>query len=189
MPNASVNSSTRSTSSLLDPTPLVAPDEIEEKRAERRDDLARYVRDHKAEGDLERFASTITVWDQHHGARLRPWQESVFTRTTPGQAETFRNIEVPFSADEIKAKVDEEHPVIKRAPLQRAEALTNRLVQTARDYPELLEGLLSEIHCEYWKVGMPVNREELQRVAGVMLTEANNKQKTEYRDKPVGWSR
>lgn len=189
MANVSVNSSTRSTSSLLEPTPLVAPDELEEARAERRDDLARYVRDHQAEGDLQRFASTITVWDPHHGARVRPWRESVFGRNQPGQPEELRSINVPFDADEIKAKVDAEHPLVKRAPLERAEALTNRLVTTARDYPELLEATLAEIGVEYWKAGMPVNREDLQRVAGEFLTKANNQQQTEYRDKPVGWSR
>jgi hypothetical protein len=100
-------------------------------------------------------------WDKEHGARLRPWQQSLIDDRYNGK---LRDPGLP-----------QEHgfsiPVLhKRTFEERQESMIRRLIDT----PEpLQEDLLKQIAGGYWKEGMPVTMAALRDAAAAILNRAD----------------
>lgn len=65
-------------------------------------------------------------------------------------------------------------PIIKRTNTARVDSMIARLKDLP---PALLEAKLQEIAGEFWRIGMPVNGEDLKRVAVQYLNKGDTKNK------------
>lgn len=116
-------------------------------------------------------------------AWIEDWRNSVTAYNDPGTPiQGFKEIDVPDGTFQAG-------PGPRRTPMERAQSLATRLVQEYKRNPGVVsETLLREVQVEFFKdTGHIPSFEEMQRVAGILLEHANNKQKIEHRDKKVGW--
>lgn len=88
--------------------------------------------------------------------------------------------------EDMKADVEEKHPIVRRTPQQRVAAMVLRLLGDAKRYgtiPGIPKETLQAIAGEYWKIGEPVTEDLIRRVAAYYLgvAEVDNKEADSHR--------
>lgn len=129
---------------------------LEDRRQARVELMARYLRDNpKAAREAKQFVNTVAQYDP---ATMR---SKVVDRYASDYARVVGAVEKEQYVTPVNAP-----PVVRRGRAARLDAMIERLKSLP---PELLEAKLTEIEGEFWKLGMPVAREDLKRVAAQYL--------------------
>lgn len=94
-----------------------------------------------------------------------PWHESSAAR-----AEAGRPASAAFDVEAMREDVEREHPIVRRTPQQRKDAIAKRLAAA----PHFSEAVVSEVLTESWKKGEPVTGDQIEAVAAVLMQRAEN---------------
>ncbi len=107
--------------------------------------------------------------------RLVPWEESTFAMTKGDKPFPI----VPYDREAMRQDVEREHPINKRTPQKKREAVANRM----KADPVLAEWVIRDIQAESWKRGQMVTGEDIEAAAAKMLSnaEVDNKEADSHR--------
>jgi hypothetical protein len=97
-----------------------------------------------------------------------------------------RNFRTEFDAEKMRQEIEDENPILRRTPQERAAAMTLRILAEMKKYgtvPGIPGEKLQQIIGEHWKVGQPVTEEAASRVAQYYLGmgEVDNKEADRHR--------
>lgn len=97
-----------------------------------------------------------------------PWHESSLARMEAEQP-----VKQDFSADveQMKEDVEREHPITRRTPQQRKDAVARRM---ANGVPHFNESVVAQVMADSWKKGAPVTGDQIEAVAAILMQRAEN---------------
>lgn len=137
---------------------------LEQRRDQRAAQLETFLGS-LTEEDRAGVLGQVNQYTKATGVRMVPASESVFDLNS--KQKQLRQ----FEASQV-FKEEDLPPIIKRTPGQRMDSMVARL-KTAS--PEAIEAILIQIAGEYWKAGMPVNVDDLRRVAAHFLNQSERR--------------
>lgn len=97
-----------------------------------------------------------------------PWYESTLSRMEEGKTQTYAS-DGDFT-EEMRQDVEREHPIVRRTPQQRKDAMASRLSK-AQYVPDAIRTRVQE---ESFKRGTPLTGTDIEAAAAYLLNQAQN---------------
>lgn len=135
---------------------------LEQRRDQRAEQLEKFLGS-LSEEDRAGFIGKVNQWMQATGVQVVDASQSVYDLDK--KQKQLRE----FGETHVFEDLD---PIVKRTPGQRVDAMVARLKAAP---PETVEPILAEIAGEYWKAGMPVNVDDLRKVATHFLNRSERR--------------